>query len=63
MLALLVPFLIMLIVVCGIAWLAAWIISNIPGAPGGAARIIWAIAGVVILIWVLQHVLPLAGVH
>jgi hypothetical protein len=62
MLSLLVAFLIFLLVVCVIAWLVTWILSNIPGAPPAAARV-WAIAGIVILIWVIQRALPAFGVH
>jgi hypothetical protein len=62
MLSLLVAFLIFLIVVCVIAAIVVWIISNIPGVPPFAPRIVYAIAGVIILIWLLQH-LGSFGVH
>jgi hypothetical protein len=62
MLALLVPFLWLLIIVFAIAALVVFILGKL-GAPAQFQNITWAIAGVVILIWVLQHVLPLAGVH
>lgn len=53
---LLVAFLIFLIIVCVVAALAAFILSNIPGIPAWAPKVVWAIAGVVVLIWLLEHV-------
>jgi hypothetical protein len=55
MLSLLVAFLIFLLVVCVIAAIATWIISNIPGAPPWSSRLVWAVAGIIILIWVIGH--------
>lgn len=63
MLSLLISFLIVLLVVCVIAWLVAWIISNIPGAPAGARNIVYAVAGIILLIWVLYHIGPALGIH
>jgi hypothetical protein len=63
MLSLLVSFLIFLLIVCVIAWIVAWILSNIPGAPPMASRVVWAVAGIIILIWVIAHFAPMAGLH
>jgi len=62
MLALLVAFLIMLLIVAVFAGVVVWILSNIPGVPPFAPRIVWAVAGIIVLIWLIQH-LPSAGVH
>lgn len=62
MLSLLVTALIFLLVVCLIAAIVAWILSNIPGLPAWSSRIVWAVAGIVVLIYVLDHVSAL-GVH
>jgi hypothetical protein len=35
----------------------------IPGVPPFAPRIVWAIAGIVVLIWLIGHVGPLVGIH
>lgn len=63
MLTLLVSFLIFLVIVCIVAAVVVWILQNIPGVPPFAPRIVWAIAGIVILIWILQRALPALGVH
>ena len=62
MLSLLVTFLIVVLVVCVVAAIVVWILGNIPGVPGWAPRIVWAIAGLVLLIWILEH-LGSFGVH
>lgn len=62
MVSLLVSALIMLLVVCVIAAIVCWILGNIPGVPPWATRVVWAIAGLVILIWILEH-LGSFGVH
>jgi hypothetical protein len=53
--SLLVSFLILLLIVCVIAALVIWILSNIPGVPPWSRNVVLAIAGLVILIWVIQH--------
>jgi hypothetical protein len=58
MTTLLISFLVFLIVVLVIAAIVAWILSNIPGVPAFASRIVWAIAGLFVLIWIVRHVLP-----
>jgi hypothetical protein len=63
MLSLLVSFLIFLVIVCIVAAIVVWILQNIPGVPPFAPRIVWAIAGIVILIWILHRALPALGVH
>jgi hypothetical protein len=62
MISLLVAFLIMLLVVCVIAALVIWILGNIPGVPPWTRNVVLAIAGIVVLIWLLQH-LAAFGVH
>ena len=62
MLSLLVAFLIFLVIVAVVAAIVSWILQNIPGIPPFAPRIVWAVAGIVVLIWILQH-LGSFGVH
>jgi hypothetical protein len=62
MISLLIAFLIMLLVVCVIAALVIWILGDIPGVPAWARQVVLAIAGIVILIWLLQH-LAAFGMH
>jgi len=62
MLSLLVAFLIFLVIVFVIAAVIAYILSNIPGVPPFAPRIVYAVAGIVVLIWLVQH-LGAFGVH
>jgi hypothetical protein len=52
---LLIHGLIMLLVLCVIAALAIWILGNIPGIPAWFAKVIWAIVGIIILIWVVAN--------
>lgn len=54
--ALVIAFLIFILIVCVLAALVAWILSNIPGVPAWAPKVVWAVAGIVVLIWVLQHI-------
>ena len=61
--SLVIAFLIFLLIVCIIAGLVAWILSNIPGVPPWAQRVVWAVAGIVILLWVLQHVGALEAIR
>lgn len=63
MISLLVSFLILLLVVCVIAAIVVWIIGNIPGAPPFTRNVVYAIAGLIVLIWLLKNVLPLLGFH
>ena len=62
MLSLLVAFLIVVVVVCVFAAIVAWILGNIPGVPPWAPRVVWAIAGLIVLIWLLEHISAL-GIH
>lgn len=62
MISLLVSALILLLVVCVIAAIVVWILGNIPGVPAWAPRVVWAIAGLIILIWIIEH-LGVLGVH
>ena len=63
MLSLLVAFLIFLLIVCVIAAIVIWILSNIPGVPPFSRNIVLAIAGIIVLIWLLQHFGSYAGIH
>ena len=63
MLSLLVGFLIFLVIVCVIAALVIWILSNIPGVPPWARNVVLAVAGIAVLIWLLDHFGRYAGIH
>lgn len=52
---LLVAFLIFLLIVCVIAALVAFVLSKIPGVPAWASNVVWAVDGLVVLIWILEH--------
>jgi hypothetical protein len=58
---LLVSFLILLLIVCIIAAVAVWILSNIPGVPPWSRNLVWAIAGIVILIWLINNLGAITG--
>ena len=61
--ALLIHFLIFLVIVCAVAAIVAnWILPNIDGVPAFMPRIVWAIAGIIVLVWVLEVALPALGV-
>ncbi len=63
MLTLLVSFLIFLLIVCVIAALVIWILGNIPGVPACGRNVVLAAAGVVVLIWIVEHFGRYAGIH
>jgi hypothetical protein len=52
---LVIAFLIVLLIVCVLAALVAWILTNIPGVPAWAPKVVWAVAGIIVLIWLLQN--------
>lgn len=54
MLSLLVAFLIFALIAGIVAWLVVFILSSIPGFPV-PPRFVWAVYGIVLLIWVLEH--------
>jgi len=60
--SLLVSLLIFLLVVCVFAALVVWILGKIPGMPAWAGNVAWAVAGIVVLIWLIDH-LAAFGVH
>jgi len=55
MFSLLIAFLIFVVIVCVIAYIVVWILSNVPGIPAGFQRLVWAVAGIAILLWLLSH--------
>lgn len=63
MLEALVAFLIFLLIVCAIAALVSWILSNIPGIPAWSRNVVLAIAGILVLIYIVQHFGRYAGIH
>lgn len=63
MLSLVVAFLIFLLIVAVIAALVIWILGNIPGVPPWSRNVVLAIAGIVVLIWIVEHFGRYAGIH
>ena len=62
MISFLIAMLIVLIIICVVAAIVQFILSNLPGMPAWAPRIVWAIAALAFLIWLLENVGRL-GVH
>lgn len=51
-----VSLLIVIVVVCIFAYIVSWALGKIPGTPEALPGIIWAVAALLVLIWLLQHI-------
>ena len=50
-----ISFLIFMLIVFVIAAVVVFILSNIPGAPAFASNVVWAIAGIILLVYLVEH--------
>ena len=50
-----VSLLISLIILCIVAGVAYWILTQIPGIPAIVPRLVWIVVALIILIWLLEH--------
>lgn len=55
MISFLIALLICIVIVCVVAAIVAFILTQLPGVPPWAPRVVWAIAALCVLIWLLQN--------
>lgn len=58
-----VSLLIGLIIICVIAGIAYWILTQIPGIPPIVPKLVWIVVALIILIWLLQNFGSLGAGH
>jgi hypothetical protein len=58
-----ISLLIGLIIICVIAGIAYWILTQIPGIPPIVPKLVWIAVAVIILIWLLQNLGSLGAGH
>lgn len=50
-----ISLLIALIILCVIAGVAYWILTQIPGIPAFVPRLVWIVVALIILVWLLEN--------
>ena len=58
-----ISLLITLIIICIVAGIAYWILTQIPGIPAIVPRLVWVVVALIILVWLLENLGSLGGSH
>jgi hypothetical protein len=56
-----ISLLIALIIICVIAGVAYWILTQIPGIPPIVPKLVWIVVALIILFWLLENFSSLAS--
>jgi hypothetical protein len=58
-----ISLLITLIIICVVAGIAYWILTQIPGIPPIVPNLVWVVVALIILVWLLQNLGSLSLGH